>query len=93
MHPDATAFHHLPGAYLGGLAALRLAVHAHQAIGNHVLALAAALRNARELEQIAQPDVLAVQLKLDGFHDSLLLSECRRARDPIYVRIRHQFSK
>src|SRR5688572_3086997 len=65
---DAATLHRLPGAYLGCLATLRLTVHLHLAGGDQALSLPAAFGNARQLEQIAEPDVLIVQLKLDGVH-------------------------
>jgi hypothetical protein len=67
-HADATAFHRLPGADLCGLSALGLTIHHDQPIGDHLLALCTACGNAGQFEQVAYPDVLAVQLKLDGFH-------------------------
>jgi hypothetical protein len=66
-HP--AALNHLSGANLGGLAALRLAVHRHLPFGDHMLAPSAAVGNGRQLEQIAQPDILTFQLNLDGFHN------------------------
>jgi hypothetical protein len=51
------AHHGLAGAYFCSFAALRLTVHRHRTIGNHVLALPAALGNARKFEQIAKPDM------------------------------------
>ena len=63
--------HGLSGTNLGGLAGLRLAVNRHSALRNQMLAARATVGDPRELEQIAQPDIFAFELNLDGFHDSL----------------------
>lgn len=50
---DTTALHGLPGTDFCRLAAFRLAIHADFTISHHVFALAAALGNAGEFQQIA----------------------------------------
>ena len=60
--------HRLSGTDLRGLAGLRLAVDRHGALRNQVLAARATVGDARQLEQIAQPDMFAFELNLDGFH-------------------------
>ena len=64
------ALHRLSGTNLGGFAALRLAVHCYRTLRNQVLAARATVGDARQLEEIAQPDIFAFELNLDGFHDS-----------------------
>ena len=62
--------HRLSGADLGGFAALRAAVHCYGALCDQVLPARATVGDPRQLEQIAQPDIFAFELNLDGFHVS-----------------------
>ena len=62
--------HRLSGTDLGGLAGLRMAVDRYSTLRNQVLAARATVGDPRELEQIAQPDIFAFELNLDGFHVS-----------------------
>jgi len=65
---NAMALDRLPGADLGGLAAFGLAIDAHLTGGDQVLAGSPARGDARELQQLAELDVLLIQHELDGFH-------------------------
>jgi hypothetical protein len=68
LDPDTGPASRSYGIYAGGalawqcrLAAFGLAVDGHFAVGDHQLALPAAVGNAGELEQVAQGDVFAAQ--------------------------------
>src|SRR5690242_16991191 len=76
-HDDlrAAAFHDLPGFYLGRLATLGLAVDGDLACGDEMLTLPTARCDARELEQIADANLLALQLEFDGFHSLRYVSD------------------
>jgi hypothetical protein len=50
-----------PGANLGDLAALRLAVHGRLACGDRLLAASTAVGNARQFQQIAQQGIRDLQ--------------------------------
>jgi hypothetical protein len=63
------ALHGLPGADFCGLAAFRKAIHGDFAVSHQVFALSATLGDAGEFQQIAEPDMFILQVKLAGFQD------------------------
>ena len=67
-NPHIAAAYALAGADLGSLARLRLAVDLHAPFGDQRLAGAAAVAEARQLEQLVELDVVAVQREFDGVH-------------------------
>jgi hypothetical protein len=64
----AVALHGLASTDFCGFAAFRPAINSDFTISHHVFALATAVGNAGEFEQIAKPDMFILQLKLAGFH-------------------------
>lgn len=64
---NTMALHGLPGTDFCGLAIFRPAIDDDFTIGHQMFALSAAFGDAGEFEQIAEPDMFTVQVKLADF--------------------------
>jgi hypothetical protein len=62
--------HRLIRPYFRRLATFGLAVNGDFAVGDHQLALPAAVGDAGEFEQVAEGDVFAAQFEFNGVHSS-----------------------